>query len=1067
MWIESLHIDGFGLFSGQTMDGLPEGLVVFLGDNESGKSTLMEFIRGILFGWPREGNTYPPLRGGRYGGRVAVVMRDGRRFTIERWERSVTVCEEGKAPERVEPCQRLFPGVNREVFRRVFAIGLKDMWGLEVLWREEIRGWLLSASGGLRPGALVDALRTLESGMGALLAPRARKEINVRLEQLRQLDAVLAELRGQSAEYARMSVARDEAERRVAEARAELDGITSRLRRIEQLEAAREPWVELEKVRERIAQLEPGRRFPPDGWQRLQALEQAMADLKAQLEEAEAEAGRWRERLASLRVDEAVLGQAAAIEALHGAADHLASARKDLPDVQAQLSAAERALEERLRELGPDWDIARLEGVDCSLQVRQRVREFAQELELARRRAEAAEADWRAAKGALSDTEREWEETRRALAGRCPPRIPDRERVERLRRSLASLRVRLHEMDMARLALQEKRERQADTMRLLDQLRQQREQGRPLSPRIPRAVAVVVVLVGAGLAAWGRYGLAAWVLGAGLLALVPIWLVMRAQARGLRVVRSQEEALGEDRERLAREVKELGSRLALLEADAARLASELGLAPPVGAEDVERAALDLEAAVAELAEWMEAKKAVSDAEGKRERARQRVTQAEDALREARTALETARARWQEWWSSLGFAPGLTPAGAEVLLGAVEAAREAKRTVDVQRERVNRMSDYLSQVRDRINSVLAACGRKERPDPGAEDIAELHGALQEAREAHRRRQEAADRLRELERRIGQLKGQIADHEAQRQALFSEAGARDRGEFCHLRDQSEELRERERQAEECDLRLRTIAGSAEAVQDLVDELRRTDAAGVAAEREELLARKERVQGDFETALREAEGAARRMDELATDRKLSDVLLQQKSLGEEIRQLVRQWAVYAMCRGLIDRARKVYEQERQPRVIKEAERLLGTMVPGRYSLLYCFEPEQVRLQETVTRVAKGENAWSRGLAEQVFLAVRLGVAREFAREAEPLPVVLDDVLVDFDPHRSLGAARVILEFARQQQVFLFTCHPDLVARVGRVAREMGADPALIPLYVVEDGRLRRGHWPVGTPG
>ena len=66
------------------------------------------------------------------------------------------------------------------------------------------------------------------------------------------------------------------------------------------------------------------------------------------------------------------------------------------------------------------------------------------------------------------------------------------------------------------------------------------------------------------------------------------------------------------------------------------------------------------------------------------------------------------------------------------------------------------------------------------------------------------------------------------------------------------------------------------------------------------------------------------------------------------------------------------------------------------------------------------------SRGTVEQLYLCIRLGLAAEFGRNAISLPIILDDVLVNFDPQRA-GALLVALgEFSKSQQVLMFTCHP-----------------------------------------
>ena len=147
MRVSGLHIDGFGIFCDTSVDELPAGLTVFVGHNESGKSTLMEFFRYVLFGPPsgHKRNKYPPLRGGRHGGRLLVVTKDDRQLTIERSDKQVTLYELGGGSEKVEPAQRYFGGIERSTFERVFAIGLEELKGTQVIQEQGISSRLFAA----------------------------------------------------------------------------------------------------------------------------------------------------------------------------------------------------------------------------------------------------------------------------------------------------------------------------------------------------------------------------------------------------------------------------------------------------------------------------------------------------------------------------------------------------------------------------------------------------------------------------------------------------------------------------------------------------------------------------------------------------------------------------------------------------------------------------------------------------------------------------------------------------------------------------------------------------------
>jgi hypothetical protein len=81
-----------------------------------------------------------------------------------------------------------------------------------------------------------------------------------------------------------------------------------------------------------------------------------------------------------------------------------------------------------------------------------------------------------------------------------------------------------------------------------------------------------------------------------------------------------------------------------------------------------------------------------------------------------------------------------------------------------------------------------------------------------------------------------------------------------------------------------------------------------------------------------------------------------------------------------------------------------------------------------------------------------LRLSLAAYFARRGAPLPLILDDVLVNFDMERAKAAAHVLHDFARQgHQMLVFTCHEhiaglfrDLKAPVNELPSNTERDPA-----------------------
>ena len=152
-------------------------------------------------------------------------------------------------------------------------------------------------------------------------------------------------------------------------------------------------------------------------------------------------------------------------------------------------------------------------------------------------------------------------------------------------------------------------------------------------------------------------------------------------------------------------------------------------------------------------------------------------------------------------------------------------------------------------------------------------------------------------------------------------------------------------------------------------------------------------------------------------------------------------------AATEWLLAGVRKRYERERQPETLREASGYLERLTAGRYSRVWTpLEEDALRVDDAEGRSLPVE-VLSRGTREQLFLSLRLSLVSSYARRGIDLPLVLDDVLVNFDARRARAAATVLRDFAaRGHQLLVFTCH-EHVAELFRAldvpVRELPANP------------------------
>jgi uncharacterized protein YhaN len=105
---------------------------------------------------------------------------------------------------------------------------------------------------------------------------------------------------------------------------------------------------------------------------------------------------------------------------------------------------------------------------------------------------------------------------------------------------------------------------------------------------------------------------------------------------------------------------------------------------------------------------------------------------------------------------------------------------------------------------------------------------------------------------------------------------------------------------------------------------------------------------------------------------------------------------------------------------------------MTEGRYiRVIAPLDGAEIQV-ERADGVRLSPQSLSRGAAEQLYLAMRLALVRQYASHMDALPVVFDDVFVNFDPGRVRNTLHAVSELARTHQVLLFTCHPHMVSLV-----------------------------------
>ncbi|PKQ20995.1 MAG: hypothetical protein CVT66_01885 [Actinobacteria bacterium HGW-Actinobacteria-6] len=370
--------------------------------------------------------------------------------------------------------------------------------------------------------------------------------------------------------------------------------------------------------------------------------------------------------------------------------------------------------------------------------------------------------------------------------------------------------------------------------------------------------------------------------------------------------------------------------------------------------------------------------------------------ADAATSEAALAADTYTTRvalFATRMTEAGLPAGTTPAAATQTITLVRDARRAssdfQAKIDAATALQARVDAFSVRVADVASSVFSTLGVVE-PDAVSGLIGRLRDALATAREAGARHAQHDDTVRDLAGRIKASEERHVRSKNEAMAILAQRGLEENGSLDALREQL------------------AIAEAGSRDADAVyDE--------VAAERS-------RLQGTLDTLSSEDRGAQLRLGEASVRERLADA--------------VDRYVVTATAARIVSRAQERYERERQPEVVKRAEQIFRTMTGDRYVGL-SVPLGSNRLEVFDDHSAAKESAQlSRGTAEALYLALRLGLISQLGDVGPGLPLLMDDVLVNLDPERRRGAAMAVADLARERQIVLFTCHPDTAELLAQIA-------------------------------
>lgn len=930
MNIKQIRLDSFGPYENWMFKAGSSGVQLIYGANESGKTSLLEGMRSLLFGGKHK-------KYGYVSGSLEID-KEGKIYHLGRQHKKLDFYSPGEPSLKEEPNQLWWHGLDKKTYNRIFGLTLEDLQGVDILNEVDVRARFFGAEGGEQLGDLVKSIETNANDL-LVASTSGKRRINVLIDQLQENKARLSALSEHETQYVELQQTLHASEDTEAEIKNQIKEWQEYREGIEMVLRAWDTYRRSEEARHHMQQF-----IAPDTLDR-----NTFLSIDEGLREARQNMQLWLDKEEALKPENF--------------------------DPNSPFTTHGQDIEDLIQQ-GAKWEQLRREceeGEAYIAKVKEQL-EFSKGLQSSWRKDESVPSDVNWFEGERLSKRLRTAKDQLLYWQSQAPSLQKESKISESRTTVPSSEG----ASVNEWAHQELQTVISDIVDLESRIGENGDTRMASMPvwlqRIGGIGAVIGVLMSlAGLIAlesvlYSIGGIILLILGLGL-----FWYGWR-----LRHVDDSDIA------RWMRELDRLQQRKAYLE-------TQLNTPLSVMSSDVP----NLETAAIE----------------------QRYKEEGQQLQ---ANYEKALAEWQAWIPD-GAAKSLDEEDFFSMKHEYDQYYEQLRTIEGYEKRLEEHKESLRVIEDQAVTLWYNLGIEAPVSPT--ELKRVYNQYKNFQQQMIRWEQKESQRKSYRMEYDNWHRKEKELLLEQKALLEKSGLSGANEYRQKLIDEDQFKQWETIYKQSQVQLDLLTPNGENKdlfyrrlregnkENWTDELAHAD--------QELEARKDAMTNLYEKRGQVVEA----MRALGTDQEQREVIQQRQQLESELESALEDWATQVVISHCMERAQESYEEESQPKMLELASQYIKQLTNGIYTFdMWGLQDGLALLNERGDRLSMSH--WSSGLADQVYLALRLALAKVFSFQVDALPIILDDILVRFDEDRQKSALELLAELGKHQQIWLFTC-------------------------------------------
>jgi uncharacterized protein YhaN len=1021
MKLTEINVDQFGIWNDLNLKLAHPGLTVMYGPNETGKSTLMRFLKGMLYGFPSE-NQEGSISIQQDGNLTSLHRKSYRR---RKNQVSLSGYAKNQTPEKF--LDSLMGGISEPLFESVYAIGLEEIQKLGTLQKKEVGRHIFGTSLGPEGEALLRMSDDLKQRKLELYNHKNNSGlINCLLDLERQLSQESTKNGTPRKQHEKLSRQLIKLQKETDDLNKRESGMKYQLRGHEFMKRIHEPWKRTNRLERKIKKIPVYPDFPLNSLEKINHIDEERRSLKQERAKLKTGYQGSTKELKKISVKPDLREQLSLMSYFVNSSDWHFQKQNELKSFQSETNSLKDMIRNKFDQSPEEYAQAQTSTGKINPANHVDLMNVAEKYRSTLARRSRLGKRYKSLSKKYNQDLASLEELESILQGNSASETLDITRD--YRDDLKHLKKQI--------------EKQDDLTRQRNAFLHQADNfNYDLSlPSWAKGVLIGCVLAGIFFFVWGIFSEreAGWIEG---ISYALLGITCGCLVWGMK--NHFDSATNVSNSKLEEEIQNLQFQLEENQNEIEGLQEDLGheniprisrLNFPANLDELEYEIQSVYERIGELEPAEKTEQAIHNV-------RKRLTQMRNKLKALQTQLGEARQNWCVQLKNSGLEETVSIREG---LDQWNVAQEMNLLQNNQRS-ITEKQRHLEADDTRFRNDVLSLWKKLNPSsletpPLEKILAGWKAELQKYDGNQTSYQKIYHEYRNQKKSIREINTQIRKLSSERILCLEKAGVRSRPQLerrIKLRNQREELKTQLKEAQRL---LETVSKTETEMAIAEEDLKRFNEKENQESIDILTLELEEIVNDFQKAHEEKGSLQKELNELGKNRSYSRLIYQRLQLQKDLKTGLENWTSNQLSTNAGNRLKRHYEKNFQPEVLSYASEYLSQLTGGKYHNIWTQLGENNLCIDDQQNKERHVEELSRGTCEQLFLAVRLATIDQFREKSIQLPLILDDVMVNYDQVRTEAAVETLIQFAEKgHQVILFTCHLHLAELFGK----KGLDP------------------------